>query len=176
MIDKQKVKLINKCICKIAKGDTEALEILFKETYRYFFVVASSYLDNKDQADDVLSIVYYKVVMNAKNFDSQKNGYNWIFEIVKNTALNENKSNKRKQYEELEKADSQPYEIVDDLLNRIMVDEAKSFLNEDEKILIYSYYYENKSLQEIADSLHKPKATVYYTLKKILEKIQKYLN
>ncbi len=67
MIDKQKVKLVNKCIGKIAEGDGEALELLFRETKNYFYVVARSYLDDKSKAEDVLSEAYYKVVVAAEN-------------------------------------------------------------------------------------------------------------
>lgn len=174
-MERQQIKQINSYICAIADGDSQALELLFEQTKKYFFVVARSFLDDKSKAEDVLSVAYYKVVVNAKNFDKSKNGYNWIFEIVKNTALNQNKTDRVKNNAPLDENVNHPYEIVDELIDKMSLGEAKACLSDEEKIIIYSYFYEGKTIKEIAQALQKPKSTVHYILKGALNKMKNFL-
>ncbi len=176
MIDRQNIKLINNYIARIADGDSQALELLFDKTKKYFFVVARSFLDDKSKAEDVLSLAYYKVVVNAKSFKRDTNGYNWMFEIVKNTALNQNKTDRVKSSEPLDESFARPYEVVDELIDNLALGEAREKLTEEEKKILYAYYYEGKTINEISKALKKPKSTVHYVLKGILAKLKKYLS
>ena len=165
------IKTVNKLIVKIAHGDSRALEMLFDLTKKPLFYVAKMYLSDKNNAEDVLSETYLKLVRNAKNFDKSKNGYNWLYEITKNTALNMNRKN------DIGKLDDNEliYECLEGLINRIAVERAMSELEADEKRIIYEYFFERKTIQQIADRLHKSKSTVHGYLMKILEKLKKYL-
>ncbi len=174
-MERQQIKQINRYICAIADGDSRALELLFDATKKYFFVVARSFLDDKSKAEDVLSVAYYKVVVNAKSFDKRKNGYNWIFEIVKNTALNQNKTDRIKNSAPYDESCNRPYEIVDELIDKMALGEAREKLSDEEKFIIYAYFYEGKTIKEVAETLQKPKSTVHYILKGALEKMKKFL-
>ncbi|MCD7729239.1 MAG: sigma-70 family RNA polymerase sigma factor [Clostridia bacterium] len=175
MADKKYIKQINNCIEKIAKGDMAALDKLFAITKKPLFFVARAYLTDKDKAEDILSETYLKVVKNAKNFDSNQNGYNYLYEIVKNTALNQNKKDSFRRHEDIEENSLPDYDCLDEVLNKILASEAVSCLESEEKQIIYEYFFEGKTLQEIADGLKKPKTTVYDKLKKITSKMKKHL-
>lgn len=165
------IKTVNKLIVKIAQGDSRALEQLFDLTKKQLFYIAKSYLFDKNKAEDVLSEVYLKVVNNAKRFDKSKNGYNWLYEITKNTALNENRKD-RPLYALDENVPA--YECFDGLINRIAVEKAIAELQPEERRIIYEYFFE-KTIQEIADSLHKSKSTVHERITVILRKLEKLL-
>lgn len=175
MVDKNTVKKINRCIRRIARGRMDALEELFALTKKHLLIVAKTYLWDKSKAEDVLSDSYYKVVKNAAAFDTKRNGYNWLYEIVKNTALNQNERDKLRAHPSLEEVGEPMLDTMDTLLNHVMAEEAISRLTDEEKELIYRYFFEGLTIQEIADSLGKPKTTVYDQFKKALSKMKKSL-
>lgn len=173
MADGKFIKKVNKLILNIAHGDCRALEELFEITKKPLFYVAKTYLFDKSKAEDVLSEVYLKVVKNAISFDKSKNGYNWMYEITKNLALNENRSDARSlPIEEFVPS----YDCTDGLINKAEVERALQSLSEEEKRLIYWYFFEKKTLKEIADILDKSKSSVYERIENILKKLKKILN
>ena len=148
MFNSRSIQKINKCIIRIAGKKESALDELFELTKKDLYVVACSYLYDKSKAEDVLSDSYLKVVKSAASFDRKQNGYNWLYEIVKNTALNQNN------------------EFVESLCDRLMVEQALNGLSEEEKRIIYEYFFERKTVKEIADRIGKPKTTTYDLISK----------
>ncbi len=169
------IKTVNKLIVRIAQGNGRALEALFDLTKKPLFCVAKTYLFDKSKAEDVLSEVYLKVVNSAKGFDKSKNGYNWLYEITKNTALNENRKDKNNVITPLE--DNVPvYECFDGLINRVAVEGALSGLLPEERRIIYEYFFEKKTVREIADRLHISKSSAHGRITVILQKLKKILS
>lgn len=165
------VTKINKLIVRVAGGNTKALEELFVLTRRMLLAMAQKYVYDTDRAEDVVSDTYAKVVAAATGFDRTQNGLNWIYKILRNTALNYN----RKAGREIPIEDNRTNEtqdFVDDLLTKITVQGAMQILTEQEKQLLYWRYWQGLSLQEIADCLHKPLTTTYDFLKRTLKKLQ----
>lgn len=175
MTDRRTIKKINGCIRRIALGSAEAPEELFTLTKRQLLIVAKSYLWDKSKAEDVLSDSYCKAVKGAKAFDSKRNGYSWLYEIVKNTALNQNARDKLRAHLPLEEPAAPSFDVIDELLNRVMVEEAALPLSDEERKLVYRYFFEGLTLQEIANRTGKPKTTVYDMLKRTLAKMRKSL-
>lgn len=175
MIDERYVKQINRAIAGIARGRSRSLETLFSLTKKRLLVVAKCHLYDKTKTEDVLSESYYKVVKNAKSFDRGKNGYNWLYEIVKNTALNQNAKDKIRETLPLEERALPSYDAIDEIFHNVLLEQANSGLTEEEKTMIYEYFFEGRSLQELAEKLKKPKTTVYDGLQKILDKMRKNL-
>lgn len=172
MADGKFIKKVNKLILKIARGDRRALEELFELTKKPLIYVAKTYLIDKNKAEDVLSETYLKVVKNAEKFDITKNGYNWMYEITKNIALNEN----RLDIKDIATEDFIPtYENTEGLINKIEVDRALQILSSEERRLIYAYYFEKKTLQEIADIENKSKSSIYERIENVLKKLRKFL-
>ena len=166
MITDKTIKKINHYIVLIAGKRLWALDKLFEMTKKPLYVVACSYLNDRSKAEDVLSDSYLKVVRSAHTFDKKLNGYNWLYEIVKNTALNQS----------LKEIDQPNYEIIEELCNGILVESAQKSLSEQEKKMIYDYYFAGKSLREIAESMNKPKTTIYDSLQSILSKMRKSMD
>ena len=172
MADGKFIKKVNKLILKIARGDRRALEELFELTKKPLIYVAKTFLIDKNKAEDVLSETYLKVVKNAEKFDITKNGYNWMYEITKNIALNEN----RLDIKDIATEDFIPtYENTEGLINKIEVDRALQILSSEERRLIYAYYFEKKTLQEIADIENKSKSSIYERIENVLKKLRKFL-
>lgn len=173
MNDKKTIKKINRCILGIANNDSRALETLFELTKKQLFIVAKTYLFDKSKAEDVLSESYYKVVKNAKSFNSEYNGYNWLYEIVKNTAYNQNDKDRIRISSSIDDIIAPAFNPIDEILDKILIEEALSKLTDEEKLMIYKIYFEGKTLKELSIELNKPKTTIYDTIQKILKSIRK---
>lgn len=171
-MDQSFVRKINHWIVRIAKGDMRALESLFDCTKKHVYVVASAYLTDKDKADDVVSETYCRVVKYAKSFDAAKNGYCWLYQIAKNLAYNQNRKDCRSEWESLGETQISSDRLIDTLLDRMILDQAYKKLDLEEKRIVFEYYFEGKSVAEIATRIGKPKTTVYDALRRVLRKMR----
>lgn len=145
---------------------------LFEYTSSNLYSVASMYLINKNDTEDVLSQAYENAVKYINTFDGTKNGYNWLFTIVKNCAKEFNERERKRQEIACDINRNADDEL--DALEYIIVKEAINKLNTDEKKLVYKIYWEGLSVKEIAQELNVPKTTIYSRLKSIYKKIKKF--
>lgn len=166
-------KRINHYIKQTANGNESAFDKLFVYTYDNMKHIAKFYLKNKSNADDVL-VEFYKIILDKVNsFDSEENGYNWMYTIAKNLALNDNQKNKKIGY-----ISDGYYEIEDNSfqpLKTLIVEEAMAILNDKEKELLYRLYWEGYTIKEIAEKDNIPTATLYTQRKRIFKKMKKFL-
>lgn len=166
------IKTINKLICKIAKNDKKALSDLFDMTKHKLKVIATIYLKDINNADDVLSETYSKIYRAAKSFDSSKNGYNWIYQILKNTALDYNKRMSNK--------DEVPYDdqltVVPNAVeeyNKIMeVKLALKELDDLQKEIIVLRFWEKNTFEEIAKKTNLNISKIYRIYDSAIEKLK----
>jgi len=166
-------KRINHYIKQTANGNESAFDKLFVYTYDNMKHIAKFYLKNKSNADDVL-VEFYKIILDKVNsFDSKENGYNWMYTIAKNLALNDNQKNKKIGY-----ISDGYYEIEDNSfqpLKTLIVEETMAILNDKEKELLYRLYWEGYTIKEIAEKDNIPTATFYKQRKRIFKKMKKFL-
>lgn len=166
------VQKINKYLLQIKKGSEKTLNKLFEYTYSNLYKVASAYLINKSDADDVLCQSYLNVNNYIDSYDSKLNGYNWLYTIVKNCAKEFNKRESR-QLEMLCDLD----ENIEDkfnVLECILLKDVIDTLNYYEKELLYKHYWEGFTVKEIATKFNIPKSTIYSQLENICQKLQEF--
>lgn len=162
---------IKELIKRIAKQDEKALEELFERTKNQLYKVAKEYLNDKMYIDDVISEGYLKIYKKSKMYNEKYNGYNWMYEIVKNIAIDYNRKHKKEiKIEEiyvgkkgLEKG------------TREKIRQAMKILDEREYEIIYLRIWENRTLQTIAEGMEYNITGVYRIYKGALEKLRKVL-
>ena len=163
------IKKINNYIVLISKNNKTALDKLFMYTYNNMYMVAHYYLANKNSAKDILSQLYIKIVENAHTFDKTRNGYNWMYTIVKNLALKENKRESVLQYTN---------DFIDDKnyssLNQLLLQEDLLTLNDKEQRLIYMLYWEGYTIEEISKLDNVSINTLYSLRKRIYKKLKNF--
>lgn len=168
------VAKINKLIVRISKGDEKALDELFLLTKRMLLLMAKKYLYDESYAEDLVSETYYKIVKYSATFDKNKNGLNWIYKIIHNEAINHNiKDNRINECELNENSDSTNFE--NEILDKILVQNAIQMLTSDEKQIISLRYWEGLDLKEISEKIGKPLTSTYDYLKRILKKLHKLM-
>lgn len=162
---------INGLIEKIAQGEIKALDKLHEAVGRMLLFKAKKYLYDEQFAEDVVSETYLKIVRSAKTFDKDKNGLNWIYKIVRNTAIDHNKRGGKT----VELSENVEQEHARDWLAEICVKQALEKLSDEEKELICLRYWYGYGLKEIAQKEGLPLTTIYGRLKKVLKKLEKLL-
>lgn len=173
------IKNINKLISGIADGNKKSLQELYDLTARMCLAMAKKYLHDKSLADDVVSVAFVKIVRGADDFNRLGNGLNWIFKIVKNTALNQNRNNFNNDYS-CEYGDKVLEGIIDchdadEWIEQIVVRDAIAQLSEDERQIIYFRYWLGYDIKNIANHLNLPMTTAYDKIMRTLKKLEKYL-
>ncbi len=128
------------------------------------------------KTDDVLSRAYEKIYLNSAKFNKQYNGFNWIYEIVKNVALDANKEDLRNSHIEF----NEDYHISDkttnNLASKITINIALNSLEPLEKKIVVLRIWENNKLKDIAKELDMPISSVYRVYKIALTKLKKILS
>ncbi|SHI39878.1 RNA polymerase sigma-70 factor [Aquimarina spongiae] len=81
-------------IKSINEGNKEAFKVLFELYYGKLLFVASSYISNKEDAEEIVQDVFVKAWKKRKNISSNINGY--LFKITKNKCLDYLRSKKGK--------------------------------------------------------------------------------
>ena len=160
-------------IVRIANNDEVALEELFKETSRSLYSIAGKYLIDKHNLDDVISDAYLKIYRNASRYNPKFNAFNWMYEIVKNTALDYNRRNAKEipisslgEYESC-------YEEDLIIIQRTQSRYALNSLTHIEYQVVYLKIWENRTLKEIADLLNENISRVYKIYVGALKKLRK---
>ena len=166
------VSKINKYLSCIKKGSESGLTKLFEYTYSNLYVVALAYLHDKNDVDDVLSKAYENVVKYIATFDLSMNGYNWLFTIVKNCALEFNKRANKTAAMRLGLDENVQDNF--DVLEYVLIKEAIAALDVDDKQLLYQIYWEGLTVKEVAKMSDIPKTTLYSRLTSIYKKLKAF--
>ena len=73
---------------RVAEGDNKAFEELYHQTSKGVYTFAYSYLNNREDALDVMQSAYLQVKRKAYTYKGG-NAKAWLLQIVKNLALDE---------------------------------------------------------------------------------------
>ena len=179
--------MITESIIKEAQaGSSEAFAIIYNETVRTAYYVAKRILLDDDATEDVLQESYIAVFKNLSNYQSG-NLQGWIDTIVANRAKNylrtknpilfsemETEENPVVEFEE-EKIEFRPDEKVDYSETQRLILEIVDNLSPEQRLAVMLFYFEERSVKEIAEicecSENTVKSRLNYARKKIKEDV-----
>ncbi|MFZ2151107.1 MAG: RNA polymerase sigma factor [Candidatus Absconditicoccaceae bacterium] len=168
---------------RVKEGDNQAFEVLYDKYKDKIFSYVRNILNyNKDDATTVLSDVFIKVFEYIKSYEV-KNFKTFIYRIAHNTAIDLIRTSKTGIYTDEENAklveDKQSMIEKENLNTQFKQNIMMGFLSQiEEKFrnVLYLYYFEEKSYEEIAEIMESNKnsvGTMISNAKKILkEKIK----
>ena len=164
-------KQTNEILLRIKQGDAASKNELFNFTYNHLIIVAQKYLNNKNDAEDVVSSTYLKAFSYIDSFEATQDGYNWLCKIVQNLCFDFNK--KDRPWVQFEKVIniSAPIDVENHIEKKDTIQTYLSFYSELEQQLIYLRFWENRSFAEIAKLTGKKKSYVHKRVSKILKEI-----
>ena len=161
-----------KLIAKYLKGDEESLAVLFSRHLDSALLFARS-LVGASEAEDAVSEASVKVWKNLKKFDPQKKFKTWFIAILKNTCLDMLRKKQPTVFSDFENDDGEnqfldsladdaplPPEFADAALASEMVKAALLKLAPKNRLVIQMYYFDQMTLQEIADILEESVNTI----------------
>ncbi|SKA76081.1 RNA polymerase, sigma subunit, SigV [Caloramator quimbayensis] len=150
-------------------GDGESFSLLIKERKEKIYRIAYSYVNNADDALEIVQEVVYKAFLSIKMLKYPEYFDTWIIRITINTSINYLKRYKKVLYlnEEFDNyiSEGSPAynEEVIDLYNALSKLDAKY------KTVVILKYFEDLTFQEISDILDLPVNTVKTQLYRALD-------
>jgi RNA polymerase sigma-70 factor (ECF subfamily) len=85
MPDPAEVALIQRC----QKGDHDAFRELMERYQRRTYWIAHNMLNSYERAQDIAQEAFIRVFRNIARFDTKKNFYTWLYQIVVNLCIDQ---------------------------------------------------------------------------------------
>ncbi|MBQ1189443.1 MAG: sigma-70 family RNA polymerase sigma factor [Lachnospiraceae bacterium] len=136
-----------------------------EQVYNEYYPKVLQYIQNRSNghmdAEDIAQNVFVKVFGKWDTFDPEKSSIStWIFNIMRNTLIDHQRSMNFRQHEELSEflADDS-----NDMLEQLALEEeqerladALGTLSAEERDLIILHYYSEHTLLHVAELMHRP--------------------
>jgi len=140
------------------KGNVNAYTFLVEKYKHMVFTLAIRIVKNREEAEEVAQDVFVKAFKNLKNFKGDSKFSTWIYKIAYYASLDELKRNKRQiRSENIDTFKERNVGNTDDSLKFLhdrdrkeIINDALFKLNEDERVIITLYYYEELAVKEIS--------------------------
>ena len=174
-------------IQKAVSGDSQAFSVLYEEYYSRIYYLCFKLLKNREDAGDITQETF---VAAFKSLNTLNNAFvfeSWLKSIAANKCKNYLKKSKPVLFSQYDKADGFEFdiednkaenaqEIVDNSEIHKIINEIIDRLPDEQRVCIILYYYDEKSVSEIADFLECSEGTVKsrlnYARKKIRDEIE----
>lgn len=181
-IDDRLEKETKEIISKIKNGNTGAFSHLVRQYKNQVAALAYKMVGDYDEAADIMQNVFVKVNQNIWRYDENKRFYTWLYRITVNASIDYMRKHHRHQHESIdnvrEKADDK-YETPDTAYerNRIreFIDEAAMSLNEKQRHAFMLRDMNGCNIDDVANIMDMPEATVRWYLHRARAKIKKEL-
>ena len=162
---------VNKILIKIKKGEGESKNVLFEKTYNHLKRIAYPYVRNKADVEDVLVEAYLRIYQYVSSFNPKKDGYNWMCKIVQNVARDWDKDFFQSvSLEDIERS-AQIIETEELIAEKDEVERLLQPYSERDRKMMYLRFWENRTIEEIAEALGMGKSNIHKQISKILKEI-----
>ena len=175
MLDEQTKQKINEYLAAIKNGDSTKLNPLFEMIGGTLALIARIFLDNPDDDWHVVSEVYRRVGRSILTYNTSRDGYTWLYQIVKNTARSHNKTESKHKTINLNYLESlKQYSPETITAEWIDFCDALKQLDPESKELIIARYIRDIPIKQIARKMRISESAVCQKISKIVAKIKKY--
>lgn len=161
---------MDQCLIRIAQGDREAFENLYRDAGRGVYAFLYPYLRNREDTEDALQTTFLKILRSASSYRPNSDARAWILQIAKNTAFTmlEKRRNEHLTDELPERGGADPYRK--DALEALQ----KALTPEEANVVVLHVLWGYKH-REIAERLGMSLGTVCSKYKYAIEKARNYL-
>ncbi|MFZ4509144.1 MAG: RNA polymerase sigma factor [Fimbriimonas sp.] len=134
-------------------GDAAAFETLYARYYDKVFAIARGILMDSDEAADAVQEIFTLVYRHLPRFDKRSRFSTWLFRVAVNRSIQEARKHRFKvKNVELSEALSTPAEDPESPPDP-RIQAAMAQLAPADRALLVLFYWDELSLQEIADSI-----------------------
>lgn len=166
---------INRLLRRLAHGE-DALDELYALIGGRLFYIALSITRNRADAEDALSDTFVAIVKKADSFRNPLNGYGWCARIARNVSLNYVRKRGAPTFDVDDFYDlSDGVDTAAHSTDKVALETAMQSLTPEARKIVVLHFYDDLTVREIAERMHKPRSTVARTLKNALETMKKLL-
>ena len=165
---------------RIAGGDKLAMQVLFARHRTAIYRWLLRFVGNETVAEDLLSDVFLDVWRQAGRFEGRAAVSTWLLSIARFKALSARRRRPDAELDEvIEATVADPTDDPEVMLEKKdeLVREALTTLSSEHREIIDLVYYHEKSVEECAQILSIPRATVktrmFYARKKLAEMVER---
>ncbi|MCX7871097.1 MAG: sigma-70 family RNA polymerase sigma factor [bacterium] len=153
------------------------LEKYYKETKKYIYNYISKYISNKEDVEDLISIIFTKFIAKYNLIKDKGENFvkNYLFKIVKTKLIDFFRINKKYQNYELiynikkmENIDLDEY-----VQNKLLIEKLLSKLDKEEIDILVLKIVDNLTFKEIANLKKSNINTIIWKFNRIIQKLQK---
>ena len=151
---------------KAAEGDKEAFTQLYTLTYSEVYHIVKVFIHNEDTVQDIVQETYFKCLRKIRQLKEPEKFSVWIKKIAVNTAkahlrkvdwvlFSEADGEGGKSIAELqdERLEHLPEIVVDQAETKELIDRILEELDDRQRVVVGMFYYEQMSVNEIAETL-----------------------
>ena len=166
---------ITKILNSVKSGDLDKMDELYTMTFNHFYGYALVKLWNKSQAEDAVMAMYENIMQYIGTFDADKGGSGWMFTILNRIIYNLNAEEKELQQYERPISEGLYLKDLDQMYETIGLSDAVSDLDGIEKNIVFMYYFERRTLEEIAEALGISTSAVHKRKQQIIKKMKRFV-
>jgi RNA polymerase sigma-70 factor (ECF subfamily) len=146
-------------IAKVINGDTNSFAYLVDSYKDMVYSLAYKMTKNKEESEEVSQDTFIKAYKNLNKFKGESKFSTWLYRIAYHTSLDQIKKNKNKSTSfEIHEVTLNQIQSTDDILQGIerkeraqIRDECLLRLPEEERSILWLFYYDEVSLKEIVE-------------------------
>lgn len=174
--DRKKLnQTVTKILNSVKHGNTEKMDELYNMTFNHFYGYALVKLWNKSHAEDAVMSMYENIMKYLDSFDADKGGIGWMFTILKRIIYKLNYEEKELQQYERQITDEQYLKDLDQMYETVGLADAVSNLDSIDKKIVFMYYFERRTLDEIAETLGLSTSAIHKRKQHILDNFRNNL-
>ena len=159
-------KKIDKYIKRFMKGDQDAFNVIYHETYTYVYLTIRNYTGNVVYVEDLIQETYMKVIDSLESYTLGTNFYAWVTSIARNLTINYLKNRNRVEIRDI----TDPC-FEKEIENFEISHYLDKLLDNEKEIVIYHlvFGFNFKKISELTGLSYNQ---VYYAYKKAVERIR----
>jgi RNA polymerase sigma-70 factor (ECF subfamily) len=138
---------------RFLNGDVRAFDGLYAKYYDRVYAIARGVLLDAEEAADTVQEVFTLVHRHLYRFDRRARFSTWLFRIAVNRSIQDSRKRRRRPLT-VELMEVAQYEGAQGKTSDPRVHAAMGKLKADDRALLLLYYWEELSLQEIAETLN----------------------
>jgi RNA polymerase sigma factor (sigma-70 family) len=143
----------------VMEGDTNAFAVLVDRYKDMVFTLSLKMLKDREEAEEVAQDTFLKIYKSLSKFNSESKFSTWMYKVAFNTCLDRLKKNKRSQpVTAMDEFTEQEAISLMNVLDSIEERERKQVIQDclhclpgEDSFLLTLYYFEEQSLEEIAN-------------------------
>jgi len=166
-------------IAKVLKGETNAFSFLVEKYKDMVFTLAIKVTRNREEAEEVSQDSFIKAFKSLKSFKGDSKFSTWLYKIAYNNCMDRVKKNARRYntsgidevVENRIQSSDNTMQIIERKERAVLMEECLQELPEDERTIIWLFYYKELNLKELIEVTSYSEANIKVKLHRARKKL-----